>query len=324
MLEKHQENIPNGLETRFLPPAAWLWRYLERDGYMIRYGFAMPEGNGAFDKAIVVLPGLSEFCEKYFELVHDALERGYGVVVIDWRGQGRSSRYLDNPHKRHSQGLDKDADDLMAVIEALPEPFFDAELCMMANSMGGNIGLRFLDKYPKIFHLAGFASPMIGLHVFESMPHLIALPLSLGLNRLFADSYAPLGGDWDPGSRDMQSQALFSTDVVRCNIHNAWMRSDKGLRIGHVTNKWIYDAYQSCLYVQKSIDIEKMNIPCLFFIAGYESFVDNSKVKELVNKMRRARMIEYPVSRHEIWMEADIVRQDYLDHYFSLVAKGEV
>jgi alpha-beta hydrolase superfamily lysophospholipase len=38
--------------------------------------------------SVVVSPGRSEPIEKYFEVVQDLLDRGFVVLVHDWRGQG--------------------------------------------------------------------------------------------------------------------------------------------------------------------------------------------------------------------------------------------
>jgi lysophospholipase len=50
---------------------------------------------------VCVFTGRSEQIEKYFETVRDLRERGFAVAMIDWRGQGHSSR---RP-ARSAQGL---------------------------------------------------------------------------------------------------------------------------------------------------------------------------------------------------------------------------
>jgi lysophospholipase len=47
---------------------------------------------GANRGSVVVSPGRSEPIEKYFEVVQDLLDRGFVVLVHDWRGQGLSHR----------------------------------------------------------------------------------------------------------------------------------------------------------------------------------------------------------------------------------------
>ncbi len=142
------------LESRFLEPTGWRWDFFTNgQGKKLRYGMVMPPA-GKPDALVVVLPGLSEFCEKYFEIARAMLERNLGLFVLDWRGQGKSDRYLDNPHKRHSEGFDRDVADLhqLTTQQVLPAAS-GAPLVMLAHSMGGNIGLRYLRRPSRSFRL---------------------------------------------------------------------------------------------------------------------------------------------------------------------------
>ena len=54
---------------------------------------------------VCVFPGRTEFIEKYFEVVGELRRRGFAVAVLDWRGQGGSSRLLKNSLKGHARRL---------------------------------------------------------------------------------------------------------------------------------------------------------------------------------------------------------------------------
>ena len=43
---------------------------------------------------VVISAGRTEFIEKYFEVIGELLDRGYSVLIHDWRGQGLSKRLL--------------------------------------------------------------------------------------------------------------------------------------------------------------------------------------------------------------------------------------
>lgn len=309
------------LPERFSMPETWQWRMLSREWGEMRYGYALPRGKAAVDKVVVVLPGLSEFCEKYFEIARDCLAQGYGFLVVDWRGQGKSSRYLDNLHKRHSQGFEVDAQDLNAVLEDSPFSPRESAFFMMANSMGGNIGLRYLEAHLGVFKGAAFCAPLIGLHAFSHVPGFMAKTLTYGLEHLWPEAYAPMGGDWDPFSRDFQSDVLFSSDAERAAVHNYWMKIDKALQVGHITHQWLYDAHRSCVYLQNDLSRERIDMPCLFFMAGHEQFVDNEKIAHFTGQLSQADLVSFPDACHEIWMECDAYRDEYLNKFYSLVKK---
>ena len=54
---------------------------------------------------VCIFTGRGEFIEKYFETVRDLRKRGFAVAIMDWRGQGRSSRQLSDPRKGYVEQL---------------------------------------------------------------------------------------------------------------------------------------------------------------------------------------------------------------------------
>src|ERR1035437_9489859 len=105
-----------GLENRFSQPAGWRWDvFTDARGKNLRFGAVDPAG-GDPAAVVIVLPGLSEFSEKYFEVARDMLRRNLAFRVLAWQGQGKSDRYLGNPHKRHTAGFDEDIADLHCLI----------------------------------------------------------------------------------------------------------------------------------------------------------------------------------------------------------------
>src|SRR5690606_16793925 len=67
------------------------------DGARLRFArWAPPAGRKG---TVCVFTGRAESIEKYFETVRDLRARGFAVAMIDWRGQGGSSRQLRDPRK---------------------------------------------------------------------------------------------------------------------------------------------------------------------------------------------------------------------------------
>ena len=111
------------------------------DGVRLRLGlWTHPGAQGT----VLLLPGRTEYVEKYGRAAGDLRARGFATVVIDWRGQGLADRPLDDPMSGHvgdfaEYQLDFDAMVGFARAQGLPEPYY-----LMAHSMGGCIGLRAL------------------------------------------------------------------------------------------------------------------------------------------------------------------------------------
>lgn len=106
----------------------------------LRSGLWLGEGFGSRG-TVFLMPGKSEYVEKYFEVIGELLERGFAVVAIDWRGQGLSHRDIDHPLKAHIARFETFFDDFECLYEVVadqcPKPHY-----VLAHSMGGNIALR--------------------------------------------------------------------------------------------------------------------------------------------------------------------------------------
>ena len=118
--------------------AVWL---SASDGVRIRVGLW---AEGAPNGTVVLLPGRTEYVEKYGRSAADLAARGYATLAVDWRGQGLADRLQDDRMSGHVDDFDayqRDLDAVFAFARAtgLPEPYY-----MIAHSMGGCIGLRSL------------------------------------------------------------------------------------------------------------------------------------------------------------------------------------
>src|SRR5690606_30564207 len=97
---------------------------------------------------VLLLNGRTEFIEKYFETIDSLRARGLAVWTLDWRGQGRSDRLLDDAERGHVGRFEDFLDDLERFVTGSVLPgAAGAPLTLLAHSMGGNIGLRFLHDH---------------------------------------------------------------------------------------------------------------------------------------------------------------------------------
>ena len=92
-------------------------------------------------KTIVILPGFTEFCEKYSKEVLCFHQRGYNVLVIDWPGQGRSGHFGKHPLAVHCDDFDHYIGAMDAVIEKVR--LDGRDLILFGHSMGGHLALRY-------------------------------------------------------------------------------------------------------------------------------------------------------------------------------------
>ncbi|MGB0719550.1 MAG: alpha/beta fold hydrolase [Bdellovibrionales bacterium] len=312
------------LEDRFTAPAGWRWHYLKRNGYRLRFGSVFPK-DSIPDGIVVCLPGLSEFGEKYFEVARDCLAKNLAFWVLDWRGQGLSDRYLKNPHKRHSKGFSHDVEDLHDFIlgyvkhSSVHPDKGRIPMVMLAHSMGANIGLHYLHAYPDMFECAAFTAPMFGVHALRVLPDSLALPMTGILNALGGTAYVPGGSDWSGAFRITKSKDLFSSDIKRAAVHNAWCEADPRLQVGSPTLGWLYHACKSCRNLRKIRFVKSIQTPSLIALAGEDTLVDNDIACFVAREMPHAELLQFHDAKHEILMEHDIIRRPFMDAFFKLI-----
>ncbi len=326
----HTTSLPV-LESRFLPPQGWRWHvFTTPQGRKIRFGTVAPESRIP-DAVVIVAPGLSEFGEKYFELAHDLLQRNLSLWVMDWQGQGLSDRHMKiTPHKRHSSGFEDDVEDFHYFImeyvkhSAVHPDVGRIPLVLLGHSMGGHIGLRYLQAHPDTFVCAAFSAPMLGLHDLRLIPAPLR-PLITGLlNEAMSTSYVFGGSDWRESARQNPGQNIFSSDPVRDRVHNAWSLHDPRLQVGSPTFRWLHEAVKSCAFLHQASVLKGIETPIVIALAGKDALVDNKALRRAVRMLPHATLLELTESHHEILMEADPIRQRFLQAFEELLSRAAV
>ncbi len=326
-----KSKIPD-LEERFLEPPGWRWhsfKYTEKNGQerKIRFGTVSPQ-NTIPDAVVVCLPGLSEYSEKYFEVARTLLNKNMSFWILDWVGQGKSTRYLKNPHKRHSHGFEQDVKDIHRfILDYIKHSSVHPDkgripLAMLAHSMGANIGLRYLEQYPETFECAALSAPMIGFKDLSHIPKPLGLLLTGTLSLLMGSSYLYGGGNWHNEQRPCPGHDAFSSDSIRGAIHDAWCLSNPDLQVGRITYGWLHEANKSCALLQKKKFLQNIQTHCLLAIAGHEDFVDNKALKKASSLIPNAKLLEFPNSFHEILMEKDDIRNAFFEAFHKLVKEN--
>jgi len=315
---------PDNLEERYTEPKGFRWHSFTRGGRHIRFGSCFPQ-DSIPDAVIVVLPGLSEFGEKYYELARNLNDVNLAFWVIDWMGQGGSGRYLSNPDIRHAASFDEDVEDLhYLIMEYIKHSSVHPDkgripMAMLGHSMGGNIGLRYMQKYPDIFECAAFSAPMMGIREIDKIPTPLALAITGIFNALMSRSYAFGQKNWHENDRSNPGHDAFSHDAQRGALHPHWQIKNPELRLGGVSFGWVYAALKSCLYVQEDMPLLQKDI--LVGYAGHDKIVSNKAIKDTFSALPHVTLKEYPDAQHEILMEADTTRSAFLNDFYHLIQK---
>lgn len=291
-----------------LPPGALVSR-LEVDGLGLRVAHWLPQRSEDCRGTVVVLPGRSEFIEKYAEVVADLLARRFAVAVIDWRGQGGSGRLLPDRRRGHVGSFDDYRADLAALTGQLlrprcPQPFF-----ALAHSMGGAIVLDAAARGDAPFARIVLSAPMLdiwGLRLPRSARATAAWATRLGRGR----AYIPGGSGKTWMSQPFTGNALTS-DPRRYATFNALAAASPDLVIGAPTFGWLHAAFRTMDWLAQSDALERITIPVLAVACGADRVVDTAATERMIARIKGSRTITVSYALHEVLMERDVYRDQF-------------
>lgn len=270
------------------------------DGATLRAAFFSPEGPPR--GSVVVSPGRSEPIEKYFEVVQDLLDRGFVVLVHDWRGQGLSHRALPDRLKGHAAGFKdfiSDYQALLAAFEArLPKPWI-----ALGHSMGGCLTVLMLAQGETRFSAAVLSAPMLGLNT-GGKPARAARALAWTMARSGLAGDYVLGDKGDPFAHTFANDAL-THDPARYVRFQAQVHANRDLALGGITWGWTDFAFAACAWLRRSKGVEAITIPVTIVGAGQDSRVLVADEKAIAARIPNGRYIEIEDAFHEILIETD-------------------
>lgn len=273
---------------------------------------------------VCIFPGRTEFIEKYFETVGDLRRRGFAVTVLDWRGQGGSTRSLANTRKGHVEDFVKYDQDVGQFAREVVLPNCPPPYIALAHSMGANILIRqTLDPDTWIRSLV-VTAPMLAIH-----PELLGY--SPTVVSTFADASARLGfaSAYAPGHSETSAQvAVFennplTTDRERFERNVLVAMTAPQLTIGGPTIGWLAAAMASMRRLANPEFAKRIRIPMLIFSAGEDRIVDRVASETFADRLKSGVLVSLPTSRHEIIQEQDDIRSRFwaaFDAYVGIEA----
>ena len=264
---------------------------------------------------VLILPGRTEYIEKYGLVIRDLAAAGRGALVVDWRGQGLADRALADPLKGDVADFSGFQHDLDAVLAAAAD-LAPGPLPWIAHSMGGCIALRALMRGQTPPGVV-FSAPMLGLAqpaaLTALMSALAALARPFGLDRGYAPTTGP---DFGLPSMAFETGNL-TTDRDQFDRMKAQIRTDPRLSLGGPTLRWMAAAMSE---MRALAALPSPTVPALFGLGGDEAIVSARAIRDRVARWPGAELVDYPGAKHELLMERPSVRDDFLLRALTLLA----
>jgi lysophospholipase len=277
------------------------------DGAELRFArWAPPAGRKG---TVCVFTGRSEQIEKYFETVRDLRDRGFAVAMIDWRGQGHSSRRLRDPRKGYVRDfadfeIDVETFVQQVVLPDCPPPYF-----ALAHSMGGAVMLRVAHAGKRWFDRMVLSAPMIDLPGRATSLAAVALLRTLRLTGQ-GGRYIPGGSDALTGSESFVNNP-FTSDPVRFARNAAILEEDPTLGLGSPTVAWADTAIRTMRGFRAADYPLKIRQPILMLAASSDTIVSTAAIEEFAYHLRAGSHLVIAGSRHEILQEQDRYRGQF-------------
>lgn len=287
------------------PAGGRAWWLHASDGVRLR----LTQWGAGAKGTVFLFAGRAEYAEKYGPAAVDLAARGFGTLVIDWRGQGLSDRLIADPVKGHVgkfSDYQRDVDAMLAAAARLdlPRPWV-----VLAHSMGGTIALRrLMGTHP--FDAVAFSAPMWGV----GLPRLIA-PIGPMLSRMtgsspFALAYAP---GWGPVSF-----------VHRAGFHDNFLTSDPDmwgmlvrqvakapeLAIAGASLHWVAEAVLECKALAA---LPTPDLPCYCALGTQERIVPKAPIRARMADWPRGQLALFDGAEHEVMMEGPQMRARFYD-----------
>jgi len=264
---------------------------------------------------LVIFPGKGEQLERYAETIYDLRNLNRDILLVQFRGQGFSSRSLNDPEKAHIKDFDAVVEDLHELFEYLKIKEKYNHISLLAHSMGGHHGIRYQIKY-SLFDQLILNSPMIGLlNESETNPAYLKLIVLVGLG--LSSSYVPGKGgwkDWPFEKNDVSQSYDRYQNLRRINTENPTTK------MGSVTVRWAYEALKSERVIFKNLI--KLKVPIFLFQAGREAIVSNEKQNVFCKRTLFCHLTHVEGSMHNFLQEKDIYRNKFLNFVKSTLERN--
>ncbi|MFO7894700.1 MAG: alpha/beta hydrolase [Longimicrobiales bacterium] len=213
--------------------------------------------------ALLVIHGLFEHSGRYGELAAALADAGVATYGLDLRGHG-----VSQGRRGHVQRFEQFLEDVDRFHhEVMEQVGGGIPRFLLAHSMGGLIGIRYLEAREPALAGAIFTSPWLGLA--QDIPGWQRL-LARGLSRVLPIAPYPSGIDADQLSHDPERVANYRDDPL--------IFSSLTIRLGTE----VEDAFDEAFRERDRI---RHDLPRLFLVAGADSVVDSDRSVELARSL---------------------------------------
>ncbi len=297
LLEIHNFSCPGG--------TAYFFPVNEEDNLRIAF-WNLESTKGT----IILQSGRTEFIEKYYEVISEFIQRGYAVAMMDWRGQGLSSRISRNKRIGHIDRFETYDNDLIKVmnkyfISKCPKPHIG-----FGHSMGGCLLTSYFISSENLFDKCILCAPMLSVRA-NALSRRIVNTLGL-LEIVGLGSFPMRRPSWDKENGWLEEpfeENALTTDKMRFNRTYELLSRYPELGIKGMTVGWLKHAIKRTNKFKILDWSQLIKKPLLLLDATDDKLVNSKSNKELLGQSSLTTIASID-AQHEIMMENDEIRRE--------------
>lgn len=295
--------------------AVWL---AASDGVRLRLAFWPLEGARG---TVLLLPGRTEYVEKYGRAAQDLARRGFAMMAVDWRGQGLSDRL--GPvrmmgHVADFQHFQRDVDAILGALPRLCGPDLPMPRSLVAHSMAGAIALRALIRgAPQTAGIRGavFTGPMWDI-AFAPTTRPFAGTIAraaclLGLGRRFAPGTS---GETYVSKAGFADNSL-TTDREMWEYMRRQVTTHPELSLSGPSMRWLDGAIREA---RAFLTTPLPELPVEVYLGSLENIVSQKAMRDLCMRWPGAALHVLDGKQHEVMMEDPETRAQVFDGIAAL------
>ncbi|GGZ80617.1 alpha/beta fold hydrolase [Algibacter mikhailovii] len=266
------------------------------------------------EKAIVIASGRTEAAIKYKELIFDLYKNGYSIYIHDHRGQGLSGRMTEDLQMGYIDSFQFYVDDMKLFYNQYVKHNNYSKIYLLAHSMGGAIGMTYLEQFPNDFDAAAFSSPMLGL-----MPPICGIVKILNTDK---PKYAIGESAYKDDKTLFEGNTLTTSEIRYDRMVDAFAKVPQAA-LGGATYQWVYKSCQQFKYLFSNI--EKIKTPFIIFSAEHEKIVYPYAHQEFITEAKKLgkNCLAYEIenANHELFIEKDEPRIETINETLNFYSK---
>ena len=301
-------------------PADWTTRKVPMaDGTKIHVG---QSGNRETAKAtLLFVPGYTSAIDFYGDQYDMLTARGFHLVAMDLRGQGRSGRHREShPQKMYVKDFSVYGDDIAQVIDAL-DLAGGKPLVLMGMSLGGAAVTRAAQDHDTgaeaLLLLAPAYRPFTPPYDFEQGKRIVALGRMLGKS----ERYLAGQTDWVPDGLDMTVPTDCGRYPPRLYTRDAMYMREPSLMVGGMTFSLLGEMLENGEIVTQPDRLAAMDMPVTIVLPERDVIVDSTIAEAACNGMTDCKATEIPKSGHCLTLENDDVLNAMWDEAEGLLGR---